>query len=312
MSTRHLLDPSLHPLLDLVPSFQFSLENLQRFRNRGRAAVLGDARAQGVKREAVTIPGPDYDVPCLLYVPLKTQTQIQRRAGYLHIHGGGYVAGGVKGSDAMNTRIAAELGVVVLTVGYRLAPEHPVPAALDDCYTALGWLHQQAGTLGIDRQRIAVGGESAGGGLAAALAIHARDLGEFAIRHQHLTYPMLDDRTGTEASPGDPLVGEFVWNRHNNQFGWSCYLGDVPAQAPFVPARVGRVEGLPSTWMFTGGLDLFRDENIGYAQRLMAAGIAAELVVLPKACHAFQRVSNSPLTQRYIHSHLEALDKALA
>jgi acetyl esterase/lipase len=308
MSTKHLLDPSLLPLLDFAPPFQFSLENLQRFRDRGlAAAVLGDAKAQGVKREAITIPGPDCDIPCLLYSPLDASTS----SAYLHIHGGGYVAGSIEGSDAMNTRIAAQLGVVVLTVGYRLAPEHPVPAPLDDCYAALGWLHQQADALGIDRQRIAIGGESAGGGLAAALAIHARDLGEFAICHQHLTYPMLDDQTGTDAAPGDPLVGEFVWNRHCNGFGWSCYLGDMPAQAPFVPARVESVKGLPPTWMFTVGLDLFRDENIDYAQRLMAAGIATELVVLPGACHAFQWVPDSPLTQRYIHSHLEALGKAL-
>ena len=178
-------------------------------------------------------------MPCLLYRPVEAQAG----SGYLHIHGGGYVAGSVEGSDAMNTRIAAQLGVVVLTVGYRLAPEHPVPAPLDDCYAALGWLHEQADALGIDRQRIAIGGESAGGGLAAALAIHARDLGEFAICHQHLTYPMLDDRTGTEAAPGDPLVGEFVWNRRCNEFGWQCYLGKLPAQAPFVPARVASVEG---------------------------------------------------------------------
>jgi len=308
MSTKHLLDPSLLPLLELAPPFEFSLDNLQRFRDRGlAAAVLGDAAAHGVKREAVTIPGADFDVPCLLYRPVEAQAG----SGYLHIHGGGYVAGSVEGSDAMNTRIAAQLGVVVLTVGYRLAPEHPVPAPLDDCYAALGWLHEQADGLGIDRQRIAIGGESAGGGLAAALAIHARDLGEFAICHQHLTYPMLDDRTGTEAAPGDPLVGEFVWNRRCNEFGWQCYLGKLPAQAPFVPARVASVEGLPPTWMFTVGLDLFRDENIDYAQRLMAAGIATELVVLPGACHAFQWVPDSPLTLRYIDSHLQALGEAV-
>jgi len=295
-------------LLELAPAFHFSLDNLQQFRGRGlAAAVLGDSEAHGVRRESIVISSQDYDIPCLLYVPMQTKA----RAGYLHIHGGGYIAGSVEGADATNTRIAAELGVVVLTVGYRLAPEHPVPAPLDDCYAALGWLHQQADTLGIDRQRIAIGGESAGGGLAAALAIHARDLGEFAICHQHLTYPMLDDRTGTEASPGDPLVGEFVWNRHCNEFGWSCYLGDMPARGPFVPARVDSVEGLPPTWMFTVGLDLFRDENIAYAQRLMAAGIATELVVLPKACHAFQWVPDSPLSKRYIHDHLQALGKAL-
>ncbi len=309
MSTKHLLDPSLMPLLDLAPAFEFSLENLQGFRDRGRAGTaLSDSEAHGVKRQEVIIAGSDCDVPCLLYVPIASKP----KAAYLHIHGGGYVAGNVEGSDAMNTRIAATLGVAVLTVGYRLAPEHPVPAPLDDCYVALGWLHQHADDLGFSSDRIAVGGESAGGGLAAALAIYARDLGEYNICHQHLTYPMLDDRTGTAEAPGDPLVGEFVWNRRSNGFGWSSYLGGHPAQAPFVPARVDDVAGLPPTWMFTVGLDLFRDENIHYAQRLMAAGIATELVVVPKACHAFQWVADSPLTQRYIDSHLQALGRGLA
>ena len=115
---------------------------------------------------------------------------------------------------------------------------------------------------GIDSRRIAIGGESAGGGLAAALAIRARDAGKYPVCHQHLTYPMLDHRTGTPEHYGDPLVGEFVWTRESNQFGWSCYLGSHPAQAPHVPAMVADMKGLPSAWIFTVSLDLFRDENI--------------------------------------------------
>ncbi len=231
--------------------------------------------------------------------------------GYVHIHGGGYVGGQVAMSDPMNTLIASKLGAVVLSVDYRLAPEYPVPAPLDDCYVGLAYMHKEASSLGVDPDRIAIGGESAGGGLAAALAIYARDKGEYKICHQHLTYPMLDNLTGSEAQPGDPLVGEFVWTRESNQFGWDCYLGDQAPVAPFVPARVETVEGLPPTWMFTAGVDLFRDENIEYAQRLMEAGIATELIVMPGACHGFQFLPGTSLSKSYTNDHLRALGKAL-
>jgi len=308
MSTFHLLDPELHPIVEQVPPYKFTLENLDAHRaQRAAETVLGDPAKFGVRREAVTISGEDYDVPCLLYIPIERRSD----GGYLHIHGGGYVGGMVEGSDPMNTHIANKLGIVVLSVGYRLAPEHPVPAPLNDCYTALGWFHEEAKRLGINPDRIAIGGESAGGGLAAALAIHARDLGEHPICHQHLTYPMLDNLTGTESAPGDPLTGEFVWNRHSNKFGWSCYLGDHPAVAPHVPSRVESVKGLPPTWMFTAALDLFRDENIEYAQRLFLAGIPTELIVMPGACHGFQFIPGTSLGRRYVSDHLAALGKAL-
>jgi acetyl esterase/lipase len=313
MNTKHLLHRELHPILEAVPPFQFRLDNLERFRSaRATAAVLGDADAAGVRREEVIIKsesptGDSYDMSCLLYTPKQPGTT----GAYLHIHGGGYIGGRKEYSDPMNTRIAATLGITVLAVGYRLAPEHPVPAPLDDCYSALAWLHTQAAQLGIDPARIAIGGESAGGGLAAALAIRARDEGKYSVCHQHLTYPMLDDRTGTPEHFGDPLVGEFVWNRDNNRFGWSSYLGEHPAQAPYVPARVAQVDGLPPTWLFTVSLDLFRDENIAYAQRLLAAGIDTELVVMPGACHGFQLLPNTSFSKRYVAAHLEALGRAL-
>ena len=183
--------------------------------------------------------------------------------------------------------------------------------ALDDCYAGLAWLHEHAQELGVDLERIGIGGESAGGGLAAALAIKARDAGEYAICHQHLTYPMLDDRTGTPEQPGDPLVGEFVWTRQSNQYGWRSYLGDAPAQAPQVPARLEEFSGLPATWMATAALDLFRDENLSYAHRLMQAGVRTELISYPAACHGFQMVPGTELGARYAKDHLQALAKGL-
>lgn len=310
MTTKHLLDPELHPLLELLPAIELDDTLLHQLRdNSALAPVLGDPEEAGVTREEVHIPGgTGPGVRALLYKPSE---QAASEAGYLHIHGGGYVAGNPEASDPVNLQICAKLGVVVLSVAYRLAPEHPIPAPLDDCYTGLAWLHEQAPALGVNPERVGIGGESAGGGLAAALAIKARDAGEYAICHQHLTYPMLDDRTGTAEQPGDPLVGEFLWTRQANQYGWRSYLGDAPAQAPQVPARLDDFTGLPSTWMATAALDLFRDENIDYAHKLMQAGVPTELISYPAACHGFQLIPGTQIGTRYARDHLEALARGL-
>lgn len=309
MTTRHLLAAELHPIIELMPNTDISADNLARFRQVGAEnTVLGDPAKAGVIREEVLIPGESHDVRCLLYRPA---AQASVTPGYLHVHGGGYIMGSVEGSDISNLQLCAKLGIVILSVDYRLAPEHPIPAPLDDCYAGLAWLHQNAGRLGVDPKRIGVGGESAGGGLAAALAIRARDAGEYAVCHQHLTYPMLDNRTGTAEQPGDPLVGEFVWTRSRNRFGWESYLGDAPASAPQVPARVSDCAGLPATWMFTAALDLFRDENLDYARRLLAAGVAVEVLLYPGACHGFQLLPGTRLTARFTQDHRAALARGL-
>ena len=310
VTTKHLLDPELHPLLELFPPFDLDDEQLGLTRNSPAMMVeSGDPAEAGVTREEIHADGGGGpDVRALLYRP---SAEAASGAGYLHIHGGGYVLGTPESSDLVNLEICARLGVVVLSVDYRLAPEHPIPAPLDDCYTGLAWLHAQAPALGVDRDRIGIGGESAGGGLAAALAIKARDAGEYAICHQHLTYPMLDDRTGTPEQPGDPLVGEFIWTRGSNQYGWRSYLGDAPARAPQVPARLEDFTGLPATWMATAALDLFRDENIEYAHKLMQAGVRTDLVSYPAACHGFQMVPGTELGGRYARDHLHALARGL-
>ncbi len=310
MTTRHLLDPELLRLLEVLPPFELDDEQLAYLRDNPTMVVeLGDPAEVGVSREEIhATGGAGPDVRALLYRP---SADAASGAGYLHIHGGGYVMGTPDMSDPVNLQICARLGAVVLSVDYRVAPEHPIPAPLDDCYTGLAWLHEHASELGVDRDRIGIGGESAGGGLAAALAIKARDAGEYAICHQHLTYPMLDDRTGTPEQPGDPLVGEFIWNRRSNQYGWRSYLGDAPARAPQVPARLEDFAGLPPTWMATAALDLFRDENIEYANKLMQAGVRTELISYPAACHGFQMVPGTAIGARYARDHLDALDRGL-
>ena len=309
MSTKHLLAEELHPIIEAMPNTDITPENLPLFRQVGAEnTVLGDPDKVGVIREEIVVPGAEHDVRCFLYKPAE---QTAGCPGYLHIHGGGYIMGSVEGSDISNLQLCAKLGIVILSVDYRLAPEHPIPAPLDDCYAGLAWLHGNAESLRIDANRIGIGGESAGGGLAAALAIRARDAGEYAICHQHLTYPMLDNLTGTEAQPGDPLVGEFVWTRSRNRFGWDSYLGTAAQEAPQVPARVGDCSGLPSTWMFTAALDLFRDENIDYARRLLEAGVGVELLMYPAACHGFQLLPGTSLTARFTEDHRAALARGL-
>ncbi len=212
--------------------------------------------------------------------------------------------------------MATDCHCVVVSVDYRLAPETPYPGSLQDNYTALKWVHAHATELGIDRSRIAVGGESAGGGHAANLAIHARDRKEVPIVFQLLIYPELDDRTGsTRATP--PSIGHFMWNASANRLAWSSLLGvpagssKVPAGA--VPARVASVAGLPPAWIGVGSIDLFVEEDIAYARRLILAGIATELLVMPGAFHGFDLlVPDAEASKQFSASWKAALRKACA
>jgi len=186
---------------------------------------------------------------------------------------------------------------------------------VEDAYAALKWVHGQAQSLGIDPARIAIGGESAGGGLAAALGLLARDRGEIPVCFQLLIYPMLDDRTGT-APPLNAHTGEFIWTRSDNQFGWSSLLGHPAGQADAscyaVPARAQSVVGLPPTFIAVGALDLFLEEDIAYAQRLLQAGIATELHVYPGAFHAFDLMAPAQVAQQFERDFRTALRRAWA
>ena len=312
MSTRHLVDPELLPFIDNAPSLSLSDETLPQMRAAIEAAVtLGDPSSVGVAREEHYLPGLDGgpDVRCLVYRP---EAEIEGAPGYVLLHGGGFIAGLPERSDVRSTRIAAELGVVVVSVDYRLAPEHPYPAALDDAYAALAWLHAEARTLGVDPDRIAVGGESAGGGLAAALALKARDDGAHPIVFQLLVYPMLDDRTGGPDAPGDPNLGEFVWTRDSNRFAWSAYLGGSPASSYAAPARAEDLQGLPPTWICAASLDLFLDDDVAFARRLIDAGIPTEPQVYPSTFHGFVQAVEASVSKRHEEDYLNALRRGLS
>jgi acetyl esterase/lipase len=233
----------------------------------------------------------------------------------LWIHGGGYIMGSADAEAAMAISIVSELGCAVVAPDYRLAPETPFPGPVEDCYAALKWLSAQADTLGIDARRIAVGGSSAGGGLATALTLLARDRGEVAIKFLFLIAPMLDDRTVTHPTP-HPYTGEFIWTPEANRFGWASLLGHEPGGAdvsPYAaPARATTLEGLPATFINVGALDLFLEEDMEYARRLMRAGVPTELHVYPGAYHGFRMVANAQVTQAAQRDQLAALKRALA
>ena len=205
------------------------------------------------------------------------------------IHGGGYISGSALTVDARLNRWVEALDCVAVSVDYRLAPEHPYPVPLDDCYAGLSWAVSHAERLGIDPARVVVVGASAGAGLAAAVALRVRDSGGPPLAHQILIYPMIDDR---QITPSSQLDGTAVWGRSANQLGWRAYLGpdtrqsDVPAYA--APARAADLAGLPPAFVAVGGADLFRDESIAYASRLLDAGVPAELHVYAGAPHGFE------------------------
>jgi acetyl esterase/lipase len=209
--------------------------------------------------------------------------------------------------------IAREAPCLVASIDYRLAPEAPFPASLEDCYAGLAWLHAQASRIGIDPARIAVGGESAGGGIAAGLALLARDRAEFPIIAQMLTYPMLDDRTAV-AEDFPMHFGEFVWSRDANRFGWRSLLACEPGShtvAPYAaPARSQSLEGLPPTFIAVGALDLFLEEDLEYARRLARCGVPTELHVYQGAFHGFDAVPGAEIGRVFRNDWLRALRRA--
>lgn len=238
------------------------------------------------------------------------------RPAVLHMHGGGFTGGSPAISLGQLRPIANAIDGLIVTVDYRLAPGTPFPGSLEDNYAALLWLHRNAAELGVDRSRIAVLGESAGGGHAAMLAIAARDRGEVPLAFQALVYPMIDDRTGsTRQVPAH--VGALIWTPESNRRGWRALLG-VPAGSPdvpqgAVPSRVANLAGLPPAYIGVGSIDLFVDEDIDYAQRLMAAGIPVELNVVPGAFHGFDIIApDTNVTRQFLTRLVDAMKGALA
>ncbi len=246
-------------------------------------------------------------------IPLRwyTRTDASGEPGpaVLYMHGGGMIAGRVSLFDGSVSRYVSASGTPILSVDYRRAPEHPHPAPVEDVYAALGWLHEHAAGLGVDPARIGVFGDSAGGGLAAAVSILARDREGPAIAKQILVMPMLDDRTVTPDPQFAPYV---VWSWDDNRTGWQALLGDAaggpdtPAYA--APARVLDPAGLPPAYIEVGQLDVFRDEDLAYAMRLGQAGVPVEFHLHPGVPHEFDFFAfNSAAARRAIADRVRAL-----
>ena len=312
LARRRLMGPVLpelrHPLL-LVP-VHFGPRSLRLIR---RAPVPPGRIAAGIDVAQRSVPalGEHPGVEVFVYDgPARS-----RPSGVLlWIHGGGFVMGHPATYHELCSAFASDVGIVVVSVDYRLAPEHPFPAGLEDCYAALRWVHDHADDLGVDRSRIAIGGDSAGGGLAAALAQLAHARAEVPVCFQLLVYPMLDDRTVLRTDHAG--TGSFVWTPTSNAFGWTSYLGHPPRddedRAYAVPARRADLTGLPPAWIGVGDLDLFHAEDLEYAQRLQAAGVPCQLEIVPGMYHAADALfRTSPAMNAFRAAGKDALSAAL-
>src|ERR1700683_2015051 len=261
------------------------------------------------------IPGPS-GAPDVRLVIVDAAPGTKGRPAFLHMHGGGYIFGVAGQFNPVLQAVAQNCGCLVVSVDYRLAPETHFAGSLEDNYTALRWLYKNSDERGRDRKPTAIGGESAGGGHSALLAIAARDRGEIPVLFQLLIYPALDDRTGSTRQP-PPSIGQFIWNAGSNRFAWTSLLG-VPAGSPTVPAsavpaRVENLAGLPPAFIGVGALDLFVNEDVEYARRLINAGVPTELHVIPGAYHAFDlRVPDAAVSKRFSESWTVALRRAFA
>jgi acetyl esterase/lipase len=250
------------------------------------------------------------EVPVRVYRPAGA---LSPAPAVLWVHGGGFIFGTGLDEDARLNGWADAFGCPIVSVEYRLAPEHPYPEPLEDCYTALTWMAGHADELGINPAHIVVVGQSAGGGLAAGLALLARDRGEVPLAYQLLIYPMIDDRNVTPSS----RINAVVWSPGANVLGWRAYLGDrygsddIPIYA--APARAKDLSGLPPTFLCVGALDVFRDEDITYALDLLAAGVPTELHVYPGAPHGFEMITPDAAVARRCRRDIDdALGRALS
>lgn len=302
------MDPELAAAVPYLPDVPFSRLAEARAAYDELVAQLPSPDLTGVTLQERSIPGPEGapDVPVRVLRPEGGGVGLP---AVLDIHGGGFAIGTAAIDDGINASIVREVGAVVVSVDYRLAPEHPYPAAADDCYAALVWLAAAAAELGIDSSRIAVLGDSAGGGLAAATALLARDRGGPALTMQVLIEPELDDRLETHSMVS--YTDTPIWRHEHAVTSWEYYLAGNPATGYAAPARMEDLRGLPPTYLTVNEFDPLRDEGLQYAQRLLIAGVSTEVHCYAGAFHGFVLVPTAAITLRALANLYDALRRGL-
>jgi acetyl esterase len=311
-----MIDPELAAIIDLLPKMDLvdPVAARRAFQEMLAGITFDIAGIETLDIEDRVVPGHegDADAAVRVYRP-KRPAAGARLPGVVMIHGGGFVIGSVEVEHAGAAAMAISTGAVVVSVDYRLAPEHPYPAGLHDCYAALRHLHDEADALGVDPGRVALAGTSAGGGLAAATALLARDRGGPPVCFQLLHIPELDDRLQTGSMQA--FVDSPMWNRPLAEQSWRAYLGplygtdDVPAYA--APARAADLSGLPPAYVSTAENDPLRDEGITYAQRLLQAGVSVELHQFPGTFHGSAVVTTAAVSRRAQRESVLVLRQAL-
>ena len=307
-------DPELAPIVAVLPLLDISdIPAARAGMLAMREQMPPFVKPDGITIEKRTVAGPagEPDIEVTIFRPVE---QAAAAPALYWIHGGGFVLGDVDGDMVTPSQVADVLGAVVVSVEYRLAPEHPFPAPVEDCYAGLAWMAAHAEELGFDPRKLAVGGLSAGGGLAAAVALIARDRGGPALCFQLLDIPEVDDRLAT------PSMKQFtdtpLWNHPNAILSWEAYLGpDHNGEtSPYAaPARAGDLSGLPPAYVVTCEFDPLRDEGIEYAQRLIQAGVATELHHYPGTFHGSSGAgAGTAISTRMVDDRLAALARAYA
>ncbi len=298
------------PALPTVVDFS-TVEKIQRIRAQ-RAALPGGKDRDDVVKEDRSVPGQEGapEVPVRIYRPVVAKEGLA--SCVVEIHGGGFMMGSIDSMDPWCQQVAAKVGCVVVSVEYRLAPENPFPAGLDDCYAVLCWTAVHAAELGVDPGRIAIAGQSAGGGLAAATALLARDRKGPALCFQLLEIPELDDRLETNSMKA--FVDTPLWNRPNAEWSWRHYLGpdhqgDVSPYA--APARATDLTHLPPAYVSAMEFDPLRDEGILYAMRMLEAGVSVELHTFPGTFHGSSQFPHADASMRNFKETIGTLKRRL-
>jgi acetyl esterase/lipase len=312
------LDPELKAVMERMPTDRtLDLTKISAARARMKKLVLEMLatfpQVEGVSQEDRFAPGTQGGPPVRVRI-YRADDQSSKLPALYWIHGGGYVMGDIDMDDRLMKQMVKRIGCVAASVDYRLAPEYPFPTPVEDCYTGLKWLFAHADELGVEPARIAIGGPSGGGGLTAGLGLLARDRKEVQVAYQLLIYPMIDDRNATAAAHA--ITDPRVWNRESNRLGWKAYLGRDGGGADVSPyaaaTRATDLSNLPPTYISVGTLDLFVDENIDYAQRLIQAGVPTELHVYPGAFHGFDMFAPSARVSKQFKADRDnALKRAL-